>query len=194
MGQPERKRILGMAGAGLRIGVLLIPLALFGCHDSNLSVVTDPESSLFSASKLAVTSEPGPSPFISLVHLSGFDLRSVTGVQYTIAAKPGSVSAPVHVRYSMEALVARGYVSDAAITVPVFGLYAGYDNQISMELTREYGYPVQFEVDISTASYVDPTGIYSQPNIVMKRASGGPLGFNFIYIKSTLGSPIILDT
>ena len=143
---------------------------------------------------MKVTNDPGPSPFISLVHLSLSDPASVTGVEYTIAAKPGSVSRPVHVEYSIAALAARGYVSGGVITVPVVGLYAGYPNQVSMELTRLADDPVRFEVDITTAPYVDPSGIYSSPNIVVKRAPGSPLGFSFIYIKSILGSPIVLDT
>jgi arylsulfate sulfotransferase len=162
-----------------RVGLLLIPFALLGCG---------------SGWDMTVTNDPGPSPFISFVHLSITDPSSVTGVQYTIAAKPGSVSKPVHVEYSIAALTARGYVSGGIITVPVIGLYAGYSNQVSMELTRQGDDPVQFEVDIATAPYVDPSGIYSSPNIVVKRAPGSSLGFDFIYVKSALGSPIILDT
>src|SRR5690348_12007024 len=53
---------------------------------------------------LKVSSEPGPSPFISLVHLSGLDHSRLARVRYTIAAKPGSVSRPVHVEYARAAL------------------------------------------------------------------------------------------
>jgi len=164
----------------LRTGLLLIPLALFGCGGSD--------------SSLTVTTEAGPSPFISLVRLSGLDVSSVTGVQYTIAAKPGSVSQPVHVEYSIAALQARGYVSDGMLIVPVYGLYAGYENQVSMQVTRQVGDSTRFEVDITTDSYVDPSNIYSRPNIRVKRSPSGSLGFSFIYIKSGIGSPIIVDT
>lgn len=163
-----------------RIAVLLIPFGLFGCGGD---------------SALSVTNYPGPTPFINFVHLGGSDLRSVTAVQYTIAAKPGSVSKPVHVEYSIAALQARGYAPVGALIVPVYGLYAGYDNQVSMELTRQGEDPVQFEVDIATEPYVDPTGIYSEPDITVKRsASSSAIGFSFIYIKSLLGSPVIVDT
>jgi len=162
-----------------RLGLALVPFALLGCHGS---------------SSLTVSSDRGPSPFISLVHLSGPGLGAVAGVAYTIAAKPGSVSKPVHVAYSIAALTTRGYAAGQTITVPVFGLYAGYDNQVSMEIMRQFGDPFRLEVDITTDPYVDPTGIYSQPDIVVKRAAASSLGFDFIYIKSSLGSPIILDT
>jgi arylsulfate sulfotransferase len=165
----------------LRVGLLLlIPFGLLGCGGGGWNVT--------------VTSDPGPSPFISLVHLSGTGLGSVTAVEYTIAPKPGSVSTPVSVEYSIAALAARGYVSAGTLTVPVIGLYAGYENQVSMELARQSDSPVQLEVDITTANYVDTYDIYSRPNIVVTRPAGSLLGFNFIYIKSGLGSPIIIDT
>lgn len=162
-----------------RVGLLLIPLGLVGCG---------------SGWNLSVSNDPGPSPFISMVHVSMTDLTSVTGVQYTIAAKPGSVSKPVHVEWSIGALAERGYLSDGTLTIPVIGLYAGYVNQVVIALIRQVDPPVQFEVDITTASYADPSGIYSQPNILVQRAPGSSLGFDFIYIKSGLGSPIIIDT
>lgn len=143
---------------------------------------------------MSVTTEAGPSPFIAWVHMGGSDLGSVTAVQYTIAPKPGSVSQPVQVSYSTAALQARGYVHPGILTVPVYGLYAGYQNQVSVLLTRQGGVPTQFEVDITTQPYTDPTGIYAQPNVVVKRAAGSALGFSFIYVKSNLGSPVILDT
>jgi arylsulfate sulfotransferase len=135
-----------------------------------------------------------PSPFISFVHLDDFDLAGVKGVQYTIEPKPGSVSKPVHVAYSISALAARGYVLHGLLTVPVFGLYAGYDNQVSVQMEEETGGPISLEVTIPTPAYVDPSGIYSQPNIVTPRAPGSTLGFDFIFIKSGIGSPVILDT
>ncbi len=161
-----------------RLVILLLPFGLAACGDSALSVSND----------------RGPSPFISMVHIRGSDLGGVTAVQYTIAPKPGSVSSAVHVQYSIAALQARGYQSDGTLTVPVYGLYAGYDNQVSMELMRQGGNNVSFEVDITTETYTDPTNIYGQPDIIMKRAANATLGFSFIYVKSNIESPVILDT
>jgi arylsulfate sulfotransferase len=141
-----------------------------------------------------VTSEPGVLPFFSLVHVNGINPSIVTGVQYTIASKPGSVSKPVHVEYSQAALASRGYTSSDSVTVPVFGLYAGYENHIALEVERKVGAPLTFDVLIQTDPYADPTGIYSQPTVLIPRAAGSVLGFDFIYIKSALGSPVIIDT
>lgn len=176
-GQSAARNLLRPA---LRVAILLIPFGLAGCGGGDT---------------LTVTNDPGPSPFISLVRLGGSGLGTVTAVQYTIAPKPGSVSNPVHVEYSIAALQARGYVSAGTVTVPVYGLYAGYQNQVSMEITRQSGEdPVRLEVDITTAAYTDPTGVYDQPDVLVKRSAGSSLGFSFIYVKSGLGSPVILDT
>ena len=165
--------------SAFRLTVLLIPLGLYGCGGS---------------SPMSVTNSPGPSPFISKVNIGWSEVGSVTAVEYTIAPKPGSVSNAVHVEYSMPALQARNYVSARGLTIPVYGLYAGYDNQVSVVLHLQNATSVNFEVDIATEAYTDPTGIYSQPDIVVKRAAGTALGFSFIYVKSNMDSPVILDT
>ena len=135
-----------------------------------------------------------PSSFFHFVQLDGFALPNVTGVQYTIAPKPGSVSKPVHVEYSLSALQARGYVSARSLMVPVFGLYSGYENQVSVQVMEQTGGPISLEFTIPTPAYTDPSGIYTQPTIVTPRATGSTLGFDFIFIKSGLGSPVIIDT
>lgn len=163
-----------------RLSILLAPFGLLSCGGGGAAIY--------------VATDPGPSPFISMVHVSGAVVGSVTAVQYTIAPKPGSVSKPVHVEYSIAALQARGDVSEGSLTIPVFGLYAGYDNQVSVELSRQGGDPIPFEVDITTDSYVDASGVYSQAYILVSRTSDSSLGFSFIYMKSALDSPIIVDT
>jgi len=110
----------------------------------------------------SVTTEAGVSPFIAFVHLDGFDLSGVTGAQFTIAPKPGSVSKPVHVEYSLSALAARGYFSLGSLTLPVFGLYAGYQNQVSVEVERSSVGPLSLKVTVPSAAYIDPSGIYSE--------------------------------
>lgn len=158
----------------LCLTVILVPFGLSGCG--------------------AAPTPVSVSPFIKLVHLTDSDISTVTGVDYTIAPKPGSVSKPVHVEYSMSALASRGYVAGNSLTVPVFGLYAGYQNQVAVELERRSGGATLLQLSITTPDYVDPTGIYSHPNIVTRRAPDSTLGFNFMFIKSALGSPVIIDT
>ena len=161
----------------LCLSVVIAPIGLSGCSGAGPTGTASVSSSFF-----------------RFVQLDGFALSNVTGVQYTIAPKPGSVSKPVHVEYSLSALQARGYLSGRSFMVPVFGLYSGYENQVSVQVVEETSGPISLEFTIPTPAYTDPSGIYTQPNIVTPRATGSALGFDFIFIKSALGSPVIIDT
>lgn len=148
-----------------------------------------------SGDPIEVSTTPGPSPFISLMQLQGTNFNDLARVEYTIAPKPGTVSKPVHVEYSLAALQARGYLqNDSSLTVPVFGLYSGYQNQVAVQLTWQHSTATAITVPISTATYTDPNGIYTSAEIVTARTPGSALGFDFIYIKSGWGSPVIIDT
>jgi hypothetical protein len=85
-------------------------------------------------------------------------------------------------------------LQDNLINLPVFGLYAGYQNQVSVQLAFDDGSVQQLQYQISTEAYTDPTGVYLNPTIVKAGAPGSTLGFNFFVLKSLLGSPVIVDT
>jgi hypothetical protein len=137
--------------------------------------------------------KPGVTPFISFVYFNGNSIGQLAAAEFSIAPKPGSVSKPVDVWYSIAALTARGYVSSSLI-LPVYGLYAGYANQVTVALHFNDGSTQSLSLPITTAAYVDPTGIYDHPVINTARAAGSALGFDFFVIKSGLGSPVIVDT
>jgi arylsulfate sulfotransferase len=139
---------------------------------------------------------PGASPFISLVSLSGQGISNLAAVEFTIAPKPGSVSKPVDVWYAISALTESGNPPGnvALISVPIIGLYAGYENQIALQLQFQDGSTQSLAASITTAAYTDPNGIYDRPNIIVKRAAGSALGFDFFMMKSAFGSPIVVDT
>jgi hypothetical protein len=128
------------------------------------------------------------------VKLSGQSVATLAAIEFIIAPKPGSVSKPVDVRYSMTALADRGYVTSDSVKLPVFGLYAGYANQVSLRLQFQDGSTQTLAVGIPTAAYVDPTGIYSNLTIIKQRAPASTLGFDFFFMKSSVGSPVVVDT
>ena len=138
----------------------------------------------------------GVTPFIAFVTLSGTAVKSVASVNFVIAAQPGTVSKPVSVTYSYDYLANRGYVAAglASITVPVFGLYAGATNAVALNLTFSDASTYQMPVSITTTAWTDPDQIYDRPTIVQARAAGSPLGFDFLYMKSDYGSPVVIDT
>jgi len=155
------------------------------------------QPSLASASDVSVLgSQKGVTPFIAFAELRGNSLARVRSIDYTIEPKAGTISKPVHVTYTIDALNRRGYVANTSgmITLPVFGLYAGYDNLVSLQLVFEDTSTQIIPVVITTDIYSDPNGIYDHPVILKKRAAGSVLGFDFFAMKSGLGTPIIVDT
>lgn len=138
----------------------------------------------------------GPTPFIALVKLDGDAIAGAASVRFQIAPKPGSVSKPVSVTYSVDYLGRHGRVttSPAGLTVPVFGLYAGRDNQVTLQVRFASGQAVDVPVTITTAAWVDPHAVYDHPTIVQARSANAALGFDFLYMKSVYGSPVVIDT
>jgi hypothetical protein len=139
--------------------------------------------------------EPGVTPFIYKARLVGVRIPAVTTVSYTIEPKHGAVSRPVHVTYSRDALRARGnFETNQLLVLPIFGLYAGYSNSVSISLGFADGSSQSLAVTVDTASYVDPNDAYDSPTRLQTRSPGSLLGFDFFAIKSGRGPPVIIDT
>ncbi len=137
---------------------------------------------------------PGPTAFVHSLALSGASLGQVTSVEFTIAPRPGSVSRPVDVTYGIAALKARGGVSASEIRFPVFGLYSGFENQLTIRVRLANGASRSLPIQISTPAYVDRQGIYDRPTILRPRATGSALGFDFFALKSSFEPVTIVDT
>lgn len=163
-----------------------------------------PVSQASASSALVLSTSPGITPFISFVAIAGAPIETLAQVEFTIAPRPGSASKPVHVRYSPAALSRQHYAFKEAagsiftdsgiIRLPVFGLYAGFQNQVLVQLDFQDGSTKSLSVAITTAPYSDPNGIYDRPTVLVSRASRTTLGFDFFVIKSDFGSPVIVDT
>jgi arylsulfate sulfotransferase len=180
---------------GLAVGLSLI---LSGCAGKSEIHETAGGTTSQDGSIAIVDSQAGPTPFIDTVEFAAGNAAQVQYVEYSIAPKPNTVSAPVDVTWSRSALISHGYLSatlaSAFIKVPVFGLYAGYQNQVSFKVGLDDGFVRQLDYKISTQSYLDSTGIYLNPTIVKARAPDSELGFNFFILKSQYLSPVIVDT
>jgi arylsulfate sulfotransferase len=186
------------------IASAVVALAACGGNGNSATQSTAPlqaQNTQAAFSSVQVTgSQPGVTPFISFVELIGTGMENVASAEFTIEPKSGSVSKPVHVRYAINALVRRGYLLrlDSAgqwlVRLPVFGLYAGYPNQVQVRLNFQDGSVADLSAGIATAAYQDPSGIYDHPTIFKKRGAGTALGFDFFVMKSGLGSPVVVDT
>ena len=128
------------------------------------------------------------------MHLVGQDLDAVRTISYAVEPKPGSVSKPVRVTYTVEALDNRGRLMSGEVLLPVFGLYAGYANTVSIDLNFDDGSTQIIADTLTTAAYTDPNGVYDLPVFVKRRAAGSTLDFDFFAMKSGFGTPVIVDT
>src|SRR5271166_3665286 len=176
--------------------IFVIALCLVGCGggSSNVgSLSTAPAAAALTTSMATnsdiefVSYSSGVTPFISFVKFAGSSLASVQSVSYTIQAKSGAISKPVNVSYSAAALRRRGYMPPQVSTellLPVFGLYAGYINSVSVALDFVDGSQQIVPVILTTAAYADPKGIYDAPVIIKQRTAGSTLGFDFFALKS----------
>jgi len=143
----------------------------------------------------------GPNPFSGQIQFQGYGLSSLSGYSFTVEAKPGSVSAPVHVTYDSLALGNRGYLdidpgsqSPTTASLPIYGLYSGFTNTVDIDLQFYDGSSTTMSLPVATQSYTDPAGVFTNPVVLKQRAPGSQLGFNYFAIKSLIGTPVIIDT
>ena len=140
---------------------------------------------------------PGKEPFINLVVHQMQDANLLASVQFTVSPKPGSVTRPVSARYSSAYLIRNGFLnaSTGGITVPVFGLYAGYTNSVKLVFTFVDGTSQTEDLSLTSPAYV--SGLYTHPAIVnLARTSDTTLSYDFMEVKSYSNphSPTIIDT
>jgi arylsulfate sulfotransferase len=171
-------------------------LALVSCGGDTVQGTDAGLSQTGTSNVRILKTTPGVTPFISFVDIGGNGPKPAS-VEFTIAPKSGTVSRPVHVRYPLKQLRVYEHSVPApawVLRLPVFGLYAGFLNQVSVLLDFRDGSTMSRSVPIETAPHADPNGIYDHPLILKNRNAGAALGFDFFVIKSGLGTPVIVDT
>lgn len=139
---------------------------------------------------------PGPTPFIAHVGLKVERADLVRSVSYTIAAKPGTVSRPVSVTYGDGYLVRRGLldIANRHLDLPVFGLYAHYPNHVSLRIAFTDGSTRAQDVVIDTPAYEEAAPRYTAPEIKLARRPGSALGYDFLLLKNSITTPVVIDT
>jgi arylsulfate sulfotransferase len=117
------------------------------------------------------------------------------GVSYRIAQAKGAHAKAVQVSYTADWLVAHGRIDvDGTLTLPVFGLYANRKNDVEVTFTFVDGSTQKLPIRISTTPYTDPRGIYDHPELVQPLDPDVALGYSYVYIKASRGTPMIIDT
>ena len=137
----------------------------------------------------------GATPFISKLTLEVSNTTVLKSIQFAIDPKPGSVTRPLSGTYSNDYLVSRGFEHPPEITLPVYGLYAGYANIVRLTYRFLDGSSKQAVTSITTATFDDPCG-YENPTILQRRTNSTDLSYDYIMVKGSCSNfePAIIDT
>src|SRR5205823_7657409 len=118
-----------------------------------------------------ISQGPGPTPFISQIHVSVSPADALKNFQFTINPKPGSVTRPVSATYTSNYLQSRGYLNAGTgdAFIPVFGLYANYSNTVVLNFFFTDGSSQQNSLTVLTEDWTDSCGVYKNPMILQAR-------------------------
>src|SRR5436309_5616815 len=143
----------------------------------------------------------GPTPFISNLTLAVSNTAVLKSIQFAIDSKPGSVVRPLSGTYSNDYLVSRGFeppppASNTTVTLPVYGLYAGYQNTVRLTYRFLDGSSKQAVTSITTPQFDDQGCGYNNPTMLQPRTNNTSLSYDYIFDRSASGtfSPVILDS
>ncbi len=138
----------------------------------------------------------GATPFISRLTLQVSNTTVLKSVQFAIDAKPGFVARPLSGTYSNDYLVSRGFEHPPEIILPVYGLYAGYQNIVRLTYRFQDGSSKQGVTSITTAAFDDQGCGYNTPTKLQPRTNSTQLSYDYIFDRSACGdySPVILDS
>src|ERR1051325_11117182 len=140
----------------------------------------------------------GPTPFISQLTLTASDTTVIKSIQFTIAPKTGSVTRPLSGTYAQDYMISHGYLVPPStdIFLPVYGLYDGYDNTVTLTYHFLDGSSKTDSTTVSTTAFDDQGCGYKNPMVLQARTDSTDLSYDYIFIRSGCGSysPVILDT
>jgi hypothetical protein len=138
----------------------------------------------------------GATPFISRLTLDVSNTTVLKSIQFAIDSKPGSVVRPLSGTYSNDYLVSRGFEHPPEISLPVYGLYAGYQNIVRLTYRFKDGSSKQAVTAITTAAFDDQGCGYNNPTRLQPRTNSTHLSYDYIFDRSACGtfSPVILDS
>ena len=137
----------------------------------------------------------GPTPFLNQLTLSVSDTSSIKSIQFTVAPKSGSSIRPLSATYSNSYLAERGDIVSGTIFLPIYGLYDGYPNSVTLTYFFNDGSSKQDSTTITTTTFSDPCG-YKKPIILQAKTENNSLSYDYILLKGACStySPAIIDT
>jgi hypothetical protein len=138
----------------------------------------------------------GVTPFNGRLALQVSNTNVLKSIQFTVMPKPGSVTRPLSGTYSNDYLRGRGFEQPPTVTLPVYGLYAGYTNIVRLTYSFVDGSSKQGQTTIRTATFNDEGCGYNNPTKLQPRTNSTELSYDYIFDRSACGtfSPVILDS
>jgi arylsulfate sulfotransferase len=139
---------------------------------------------------------PGVTPFLSKLTLQVSNTTVLKSIQFAIDPKPGSVTRPLSGTYSNDYIASLGYEHPPQIILPVYGLYAGYQNIVRLTYRFLDGSSKQAVTSITTPPFDDQGCGYNNPTMLQPRTNNTSLSYDYIFDRSSCGtfSPVILDS
>src|ERR1051325_9601831 len=140
----------------------------------------------------------GATPFISNLTLEVGNTTVLKSIQFAIDPKPGSVTRPLSGTYGNSYLLSRGFEQPppaTTVTVPVYGLYAGYTNIVRLTFRFMDGSSKHTVTSITTATFDDTCG-YDNPTFLKIRTNSTDLSYDYLMVKGNCSyfQPAIIDT
>src|SRR5438067_8783070 len=128
---------------------------------------------------------PGVTPFLSRLSLTASNTTVLKSIQFTITPKPGSVTRPLSGTYANYYLVDRGFENPQTgeIVLPVYGLYAGRANTVTLTYRFQDGSSKQAHTTIRAATYDDQCG-YNNATLLQPRTDSTDLSYDYIFISN----------
>src|SRR5689334_17506652 len=126
---------------------------------------------------MIVAQTPSATPFINQLTLSVTDTSVIKSIRFTIAPKPGSVTRPLSAVYSTDYLTDRGDLipGSGEIFLPVYGLYSGYANTVTLDYYFQDGSSKEDSTTITTDAYNDSCNSYNSPTVLQSRSTSTAL-------------------
>lgn len=141
---------------------------------------------------------PGPTPFIRLLSLTVDDASTLASIEFKIYPKPTSDTRPVYARYSKTYLQNRGLLNPTtgAISLPVFGLYANYNNRVALVSTFTNQMTQRDTLNVLTPVWNGgANNKFKTPTVVQPRLPNTSLSYDFSLLRTNAtAAPLIIDT
>src|SRR2546423_11232575 len=175
-------KVFKSSQAGQRSGVattLTIAATVLTLASHSASGTQADETTIFVVGQKAIN------PFIRHLKFKVNPVANLKSVQFTVQAKPGSVTRPISATYSSKYLSQSGYLDSAGnLVVPVFGLYDGFTNSVTLSYVFRDSSSKQGLFSLATLAFRDPCG-YKQGTVVQPRVRSTSLSYDFMLLKDS---------